>query len=510
MWGPAGMLYAPPGGALLPAPGGMPAQQASRMPPPMWPHHATMPALSAAYSGPGSTAATPAASGGRSSAAPASASSADRGLLGLVGKLQPQATECKPPASQLGAPQTARPSNELQPSGSVDQPAQAGAGTAPVQHAQQAADGSAAGEASGAPVPLAPLHAHAAAEESGHDGGQQPQASGQQTAPTPEAAPAEAAGSSAATLDSAAGAEAIEATPAPAKDPIIASAPAQQQGASQHPPQQTELAASVGAQLLNPLPEATKTSTATAAMPAEAGAGSDPGGATDAVPRPESQTQLAAQMGSALLSSSCQAAGRPVGMDAEAEAASASRHLAVREGLEELAPHMPNQAAPGAEATATALESSAGAAVVELLATGAAQNIKHSPDQPQSTPMPPPSPPQKASPRLIDPTAHLGSNGVSSGPNCVGGAHYGITGPPIAGNGAPAVMRTPPPKLVDPVRLGALSVPDLALPAAAAEPGSPVQDADEAELWGSLLVDSPSPCKLPAKAAWGSKPPANA
>jgi hypothetical protein len=101
---------------------------------------------------------------------------------------------------------------------------------------------------------------------------------------------------------------------------------------------------------------------------------------------------------------------------------------------------------------------------------------------------------------LVDPVT-----GISSLSPAVNGARP-------AQNGG----RSCSPKLIDPTkRLGpalpsTYGVPELPAalnPTVGDVPALPMQDPMEAELWGSLLVDSPSPCKIPPRPKWSQ--PAN-
>ncbi|CAL8463009.1 g2543 [Coccomyxa elongata] len=178
----------------------------------------------------------------------------------------------------------------------------------------------------------------------------------------------------------------------------------------------------------------------------------------------QEQSQLAADAGAALVGDIRAAA--PAQEEARKQAsASPAEAPAQPSQLHATAAALPSGAGQGSASTAP----DANGTSAEQLGNRLPADLTLQPEKPTSQ-------------RLFDPTAVL-SNGFSS--------------PASDAN-------TPPSKgLVDPMRSaaerpGAPAAVPPPLPAAAQDVEA---DADEAELWGSLLVDSPSPCKT-AKVVW--------
>lgn len=299
--------------------------------------------------------------------------------------------------------------------------------------------------------------------------------------------------------------------------------PAAQEGmeAKKEAPQQSALAASVSAQLLGSRPEGLQAH-GSHTVSAEPSAGGAPAAADGASP-PQQQTNLAAQVGQSLLGpSSGQADGASPAAAEPVPGAVADKLLAVPEG-----PSAPVAAQPDKQAASSSMQEEAFAPAEHAVPAAAADKllvVSEGPDTstaciPSTASAPPaagymaqaptaaaaaaePLLRQKPSPRLVDPTMHLGSNEL---PAANGGTHAQLAAAP---ENRVAAMQAPKP--IDPLRPGSLAAPSLAPPplaVAAQVPGSPPQDAAEAELWGDLLVDSPSPCKtLPP---WGAAKPAN-
>lgn len=218
-------------------------------------------------------------------------------------------------------------------------------------------------------------------------------------------------------------------------------------------------------------------------------------------PGPDSQSQLAADAGAALIGSVREEATGTPGEGASEQGKEQSQ-LATDAGAALLGdvqhattvsdepPRVPAQDAdtfsPPSEPPKDAVraQQSAGEQQPSTAAAGAERSGEQPLFQPATGVTPAPWR-AKSQQRLFDPTAAL-TNGYVS---------------PASG-----AAKLSPQGLIDPMVTSAAVGPG----AAAAGPAvPPAEDADaevdEAELWGSLLVDSPSPCKAP-KPAWAQDP----
>ena len=208
---------------------------------------------------------------------------------------------------------------------------------------------------------------------------------------------------------------------------------------------------------------------------------------------PDNQSQLAAEAGAALIGSVREeATGTPGNaaleeskeqsqLAADAGAALVGNVQQATTGGEE-PPQAPivdadTHVLPSKAADAGAAEADAGGQP----SSSAATQAERSGEPPAVRQLADASPPllqrPKAQQRLFDPTTALSNGHISPA------------------NGTP---KAAPQGLIDPVSVGPAA-------AAVAPAAAPEAEADEAELWGSLLVDSPSPCKAP-KAAWAQDP----
>lgn len=552
------------GGSPAAPPGGMPppvqqqqGMHAQQQPWPLAQPHFPTSGLPAAMpphqQQPGSWQQVPAAgSGGMGtpgpSAAPGSAllaSGGDRGLSGLVGQLPspasaaggmplqgavpsllqaartgmqapsaPEAALAKPHVSSLGAQQAGAGAAADVGAAPIFAPITGVQETA-VDRMEQAAQGAASEAGQGAPT--AALNAQQSIPHAQPAGAAESPASAMQAPTQPSPAPAEPA---------------LQPAAAPPAEPGTQ----EPQQADRQPPEQSALAARVSEQLLGsqaepaqaPAPKAASCGEADAAVEAAA----EEGGA------PQQQSTLAAQVDQVLLGAGSEQADEPAA-ERPVPAAAADKLLAIAESpnaaaapaeAEGVVPAV--QAVPAAEAdkllavpevadTAACIPSTANAPPADPVANiGPAVALAPVPaplpplpgtvqpavEQPPSPAAAAQLPRQRSSPRLIDPTMHLGSNGLPAANGGAAHSHPSATAAATNGDAAAAKQSTSP-KLVDPLQTAAsaLSAPDAqpVLPTTQ-DPGSPAREGDEADLWGSLLVDSPSPCKV--MPAWGSKP----
>ena len=217
-------------------------------------------------------------------------------------------------------------------------------------------------------------------------------------------------------------------------------------------------------------------------------------------PGPDNQSQLAANAGAALIGSVREEATGTPGKGASEQSKEQSQ-LATDAGAALLGdvqhatavsdepPRMPTQDAdtpsPPSELQNTVpAQQSAGEQQPSTAAAEAEQSGEQPVFQPATGVTPAPWR-AKSQQRLFDPTAALTNGYVSP---ASGAAKVSLQG------------------LIDPMVTSAAVGPGAAAAGPAVPPAEDVDaEVDEAELWGSLLVDSPSPCKAP-KPAWAQDP----